>query len=151
MEWLCALDRESGTLLIEHAQLIGWTPFEIESLENLGSFQAVCLRSGSSNNFPDVFHLWTAQRHGMCALVALENGLPDLVARIRNEKKREIGITTEALRPLDLLRRLGIYEPDPVPIECIASTICVVPEFTWAPNAHSSIERFRIEWPKPQR
>jgi hypothetical protein len=53
----------------------------------------------------------------MHVLLTLETKLPNLVARIRNENKREIDINTEVLRPVELLRKLGISEPDPVPIK----------------------------------
>jgi hypothetical protein len=64
-----------------------------------------------------VFHLWTTGRHGLDALLTLDKKLPRLVDRVRNEKKKEIDIRTEVLQPLDLLHRLGISEPDPVPID----------------------------------
>jgi hypothetical protein len=96
---------------------MGLSPFEVESLGNLYWFQLVCKRSSSSENYPDVFHLWTAERHSMHALLTLEKKLPSLVARVRSEKRSEIEISTEVLRPLDLLQRLGVSEPDPVPIE----------------------------------
>jgi hypothetical protein len=104
-EWLCTLDKRCVDVIIEHANPIGLNQFEVESLRNLDWFQLVCKRSGSSENYPDVFHLWTAERHGLDALLTLDN-----------EKKREIHIRTEVLQPLDLLNRLGISEPDPVPI-----------------------------------
>jgi len=63
-----------------------------------------------------VFHSWTAERHGLDALLTLDRKLPRLVGRVKNEKKREIDIRTEVLQPLDLLRRLGISDPDTLPI-----------------------------------
>jgi hypothetical protein len=65
LEWLCTLDQACVTALIEHAALIGLTPFEIESLGKLSWLQSLCQRSGSAENYPDVFHLWTAERHGL--------------------------------------------------------------------------------------
>jgi len=52
----------------------------------------------------------------MHSLRTLEKQLPSLVGRVRSEKRSEIEISRK-LRPLDLLQRLGIAEPDPVPIE----------------------------------
>lgn len=115
-EWLCTLDRGCVDVIIEHASLIGLNQFEVESLRNLDWFQLICARSGSSENYPDVFHLWTAERHGLDALLSLDKKLPRLVDRVKNEKKREIDIRTEVLQPLDLLHRFGISKPDPVPI-----------------------------------
>jgi hypothetical protein len=47
----------------------------------------------------------------------LEKRLPNLVSRVTNETIQKIKIQTEVLRPLDLLRKLGIDNPDPVPME----------------------------------
>jgi hypothetical protein len=116
LEWLCILDKECVDVLIQHTNVIGLSAFEVDSLRNLEWFQLLCKRSGSSENYPDVFHLWTAQRHGLDALLTLDKKLPRLVDRVKNEKKREIDIRTEVLRPLDLLHRLGVSVPDPVPI-----------------------------------
>jgi hypothetical protein len=116
LEWLCTLDKRYVDVLIDHTTVIGLSQFEVDSLRNLAWFQVVCNRSGSSENYPDVFHLWTAERHRLDALLTLDKKLPRLVDRIRNEKNKEIDISTEVLRPLDLLQTLGISEPDPVPI-----------------------------------
>ncbi len=117
-QWLCTLRKEQVAELIRHAAMIGLTAFEIESLRNIEWFQFLCERSGSSENCPDVFHLWTAERNGLDALLTLEmKGLPNLVSRVRNEKKTTIKIKTEVLRPLELLQKLGISEPDPVPLD----------------------------------
>jgi len=115
-EWLCTLDKGCVDVIIENASLIGLNQFEVESLRNLDWFQLLCNRSGSSENYPDVFHLWTAERHCLDALLTLDRKLPRLVDRVRNEKKQEIAISIEVLRPLDLLQRLGISESDAVPI-----------------------------------
>jgi len=113
-EWLCSLSEESVALLILHAEQIRLTAFEIESLENIDWFQFLCERSGSSENYPDVFHLWTAERNGFDALLTLEARFPNLVSRVRNERGKNIEIRAQVLRPLDLLTRFGINEPDPV-------------------------------------
>jgi hypothetical protein len=116
LEWLYALDEECVSAIIGQAHLIGLSPFEIESLKGLAWFQLLCKRSGSSENYPDVFHLWTAERHHLDAFLTLEKILPNLVDRVRHERSSKIEISTEVLRPLDLLQRLGIPDPDPVPI-----------------------------------
>jgi hypothetical protein len=117
LEWLCTLDQACVNALIEHAAPIGLSPFEIESLGTLGWFQLLCRRSGSAENYPDVFHLWTAERHGFHALLTLEKKLPRLTARVQAEKASQIQINTAVLRPLELLAAMGISEPDPVPID----------------------------------
>lgn len=115
-EWLCSLGDEEVKRIIEHAGLIGLPAFEVESLKDIEWFQFVCERSGSPENYPDVFHLWTAERNGLDAVLTLEKRLPNLVSRIANERNKKIKIQTEVLRPLDLLRKLGINEIDPVPM-----------------------------------
>lgn len=115
-EWLCNLRKEDVNSIIKHAAAIGLLPFEVESLENIGWFQFVCRRSGSPENYPDVFHLWTAERNGLDAVLTLEKRLPNLISRINNERIKKIKIQTEVLRPLELLRKLGINQLDPVPM-----------------------------------
>jgi hypothetical protein len=117
LKWLCDLNRDRVNVIIEHAAPIGLTDFEVESLKTIERFQFLCRRSGSPENYPDVFHLWTAERNGLHAVLTLDKGLPNLVSRVRNEKVRRIEIKTEALRPLDLLQKLEIDKPDPVPME----------------------------------
>jgi hypothetical protein len=116
-DWLCTLDKASVGALIKHSTLIGLSDFEINSLRNIEWFQLVCNRSGTSENYPDVFHLWTAERHHLDAFLTLEKKLPRLVDRVRNEKTVKIAVSTDVLRPLDLLQRLGVCAPDPVPID----------------------------------
>ena len=116
-EWFCSLNGEFVDLLIQHAVEIGLTDFEVESLRNIGWFQFLCQRSGSPENYPDVFHLWAAERNGFDAFLTLEKRLPNLVCRVKSEKDQKFEIQTEVLRPLDLLHKLGIEKPDPVPIE----------------------------------
>jgi hypothetical protein len=116
-KWLCTLRKEHVDALISQAALIGLTAFEIESLKNVDWFQFLCERSESSENYPDVFHLWTAERNGFDALLTLDGKLQNLVSRVRNEKVRKVEIKTKVVRPLDLLPKLGIDKPDPVPMD----------------------------------
>lgn len=116
-KWLITLGKEHVDVLIQHATEIGLTEFEVENLKNIDWFQFVCQRSGSPENYPDVFHLWTAERNGFDGFLTLEKSLPNLISRINNEKTREITTNIEVLRPLDLINKLGIGNPDPVPME----------------------------------
>jgi hypothetical protein len=117
LEWLCTLDQASVSAVIEHAAIIGLSPFEIESLGNISWFQFLCKRSGSAENYPDVFHFWTAERHGFDAMLTLEKKLPRLVARVQAEKAIQIEINAAVLRPLDLLTAFGISEADPLTLD----------------------------------
>jgi len=116
-EWLCTLKGPEVDLLVSHAALLRLTPFEIDSLRDIDRFQFLCSRSGSRENYPDVFHLWTAERNGLDALLTLDCGLPALASRVKNEKGKTVKMKTEVLQPIDLLRRLGINKPDPVPMD----------------------------------
>ena len=116
-EWLCSLRQEHIDTLLQLVAQIGLTGFEVESLRNIEWFQFLCERSGSLENYPDVFHLWTAERNSLDAVLTLDKGFSSFVSRVRKEKVKRIEIRTEVLRPLDLLLKLGIEEPDPVPMD----------------------------------
>ena len=113
-QWLRTLTRADIEALIP---LIDLTVFEIENLRNIEWFKSLCQRSQSPENYPDVFHLWTAERNGLDAFLTLDATFQNLVCGVRNEKVRKIEIRAEVLRPLDLLQKLGIDKPDPVPME----------------------------------
>lgn len=117
LEWLCALDNKKIDSILSHAPLLGLTSFEVDSFKDIEYFQFFCERSGSRENYADVFHLWTAKRNGLDAFLTLETVLPNLVSRVKNEKVKGIEIGVEVLRPLDLLKKLGIEKPDPVPMD----------------------------------
>jgi hypothetical protein len=117
LKWLCTLRKEQMGVLISLAPQIGLTGFEIESVKNIDWFKFLCQRSGSPENYPDVFHLWTAERNGLDALLTLDGRLQNLVSSVRNEKVRRFEIKTDVLRPLELLQKLGINDPDPVPMD----------------------------------
>jgi hypothetical protein len=114
---LCALNREKVEAVIAScASIMHLTEFEIDSLRSISWFQFLCTRSGIET-YPDIFHLWTAERNGLDVFLTLDNDLPDLISRVNNEKKSRVAIKTEVLRPHELLRKLGIDRPDPVPME----------------------------------
>jgi hypothetical protein len=117
LKWLYGLDKELVDALVDHASVIGLNQFEIDSLRDLEWFQLVCKRSRSPENYPDVFHLWTAERNRLDTFLTLEKKLPNLVDQVRNEKRCGISVSTQVLRPLALLEKLGVAGPDPVPIE----------------------------------
>ena len=116
-EWLCSLRQKHIDTLMQCVAQIGLTEFEVESLRNIGWFRFLCERSRSPENYPDVFHLWTAERNNLDAVLTLDKGFQNLVSRVRKEKVKRIEIRTEVLRPLDLLQKLGIEKPDPVPMD----------------------------------
>jgi hypothetical protein len=117
LKWLCSLRKEGISALIEHAAQIGLDEFEAESLRNIDWFQFLCRRWGSSKNYPDVFHLWTSERNGLDAVLTLDEKFTNFVSGVRKGKTKNIEVKTEVLRPLDLLRELGIDKPDPVSMD----------------------------------
>jgi hypothetical protein len=117
LEWLVSLTPSQVNCISSNGRTIGLPQFEIDSFTDIGWFKRLCNRSGSRENYPDVFHLWTAKRNELDTLLTLENTLPKLVDRIKSEKSGRIRIGVDVFRPLDLLKKLGIDKPDPVPLE----------------------------------
>jgi hypothetical protein len=115
--WLRDLNTEQVGVLLSHRRLLGLTDFDIASFEDLRWFQFLCQRSGSSENYLDVFHLWTAQRNKLDAFLTLEETFQNIISNVKREKRKQIDIRAEVLRPLDLLGKVGIKEIDPVPME----------------------------------
>jgi hypothetical protein len=115
--WLNELSEMHVQILVKHAQQIGLSVMEVESLNDLRWFQFLCNRWNSPENYPDIFHLWTAERNHCDVLLTLDKGIQKLVARVAAEKTKTIEIRTEVLRPLDLLRKLSVAAIDPVPME----------------------------------
>jgi hypothetical protein len=117
MEWLCTLDERHVSAIVECRTILGLTEFEMDSLRNLRCFQKLCTISQSPENYPDMFHLWTAQRNRMDVFLTLESTLPQIFNHIEHARVVEIEHQTKVLRPLEFLRLLGVTQPDPVPIE----------------------------------
>jgi len=115
-EWLCSLRKTQIGTLLSYADKLGLTDFEIESFKHIDWFQFLCRRAGLENS-PDIFHLWTAERNGLDGFLTLDKRLANLVRQVRKEKAKTIEIKTMVFEPLDLLIKLGIRTPDPVPIE----------------------------------
>jgi hypothetical protein len=87
LKFLCRLDQKNVDTLISNAENFRLSEFEVESLRNIRWFQFMCDRCGSTENYSDVLHLWAAERYGLWAFLTLDSGLPELVRRVRNEKK----------------------------------------------------------------
>jgi hypothetical protein len=123
-EWLFSLSSHqverminANARIIRRAPRWALTDFEINSLRNIEWFKFLCSRSGTTDNYPDVFHVWTAERNGLDVFLTLDAKLTRFIANIRREKKKTITFNTEVLLPLELLHRLGITNPDPVPLD----------------------------------
>lgn len=116
LSWLHGLKPRAVEMLILHATEIGLTSFEVESLQRINWFQIMCGRSGSAENYVDVFHLWTAERNGLCFLT-LDNKIKRLVERVAAEKSCPVSNLPDVFLPTDLLRAMGVTSPDPVPFQ----------------------------------
>ncbi|HEX4583164.1 MAG TPA: hypothetical protein VH139_13980 [Acidobacteriaceae bacterium] len=117
MEWLCSLDTKALSVLINQRALLGLTQFDVESLLHLTCFRKLCVVGNSAKNYPDMFHVWTAQRNSMDVFLTLDDTLCNIARQFAITKEWRDGYPTKILRPSELLHLMGIEHPDPVPIE----------------------------------
>jgi hypothetical protein len=117
VEWLLTLTDEHVLQLTSFRERLKISEFEIESLQNLQWFRAMCRIAQSSENYPDVLHLWAAQRNGMDVFLTLESRLPNIAAHFPTDQSCAPSYPTQVLRPRELLKLLRISACDPIPIE----------------------------------
>lgn len=117
MQWLLSLDRSAVQSILNHGQIIGLTEFELESFRRLDWFKFICSRFGFPENYPDAFHLWTAERNGIDVLLTLDTKLPKLVRQISQSHNHIHKVKTSALMPIEFLQSLNISALDDVPIK----------------------------------
>jgi hypothetical protein len=113
-DWLTSLTEEGIKNLLKDADIIGLTQFEIESCRDIKLFQSICAEAGSKENYPDAFHLWTAERNRLDFLLTVDGPLIDMSSRIRSKEK---SFHVEAILPLELMKRLGIKKMDTIPLK----------------------------------
>lgn len=113
LKWLQNLNDSSVELLIDSAQTLRLTRFEVESLRNIKWFQSLCKIVQSPENYPDVFHAWTAERNQLDVFLTLEKKLPNTMSYLG----KNFQIRTQVLRPTNFLNQLGISKTDDVPVE----------------------------------
>lgn len=116
-EWLLRLDDQNVKSILLHAKAIALTEFEIESFRQLDRFKFICSRLRSSENYPDAFHLWTAERNDINVFLTMENTLPNAAAQMAKSKNPEQQLRVSVLRPTALLQLLGISEMDKIPLQ----------------------------------
>lgn len=117
MQMLCGLKEGFLSQIMPFKDILGLTDFEIESLKNLRCFQQLCKISNSVENYPDMFHLWTAQRNRMDVFLTLDKRLANIAQSVRKSRGTSIEFPTLVLMPSELLKRLGINKPDQIPIK----------------------------------
>jgi hypothetical protein len=116
-QWLSNLSGDEIAALVGHATQLCLDEFEVFSLQDLPWFQALARALVSSENLPDCFHIWTARRNRMDALLTLEKKLPRTVDQLKRRRQAPIDPGVAVLRPTELLHRLGVTELDAVPVE----------------------------------
>lgn len=117
IKFLCALDEPQIAQLISLSKTLEFTSFETDSLLKLPELRALCQIGCSQENYPDMFHLWTAQRNQMDVFLTLERQLPEFISKAPRALLDQCPLSIQVLRPVAFLDLLGISEPDPVPIE----------------------------------
>ena len=117
LEWLASMTSSQVNLIIEKAGLFGLDDFEAESLEDLSWFQNLYRAIGGEGNLPDCFHICTARRNKLDALLTLEAKLPRTWEHLKKRRNLRIDVNVEVFRPRQLLSALGLNELDPVPVE----------------------------------
>jgi hypothetical protein len=117
LSWLASLSDAHTNALMGIAAKLRLTEFEVDSLRDLGWFQALAKELGSQENLPDCFHIWTARRNNIPVFLTLEKTLPRRIEQIQNRRQQALEIDVAVLRPSALMLRLGITELDTVPLE----------------------------------
>lgn len=87
LEWLLTLESKHTDSFIKHQAELKLTDFEIESLRALDWLKILAMKLRSSENFPDVFHIWTAQRNNMDVFLTLDKRLTNSIASVVNNVK----------------------------------------------------------------
>lgn len=115
-QWLSNLSSDEIATLASHSKQIGLDKFEVLSLHDLPWFQTLAHAFASPENLPDCFHIWTARRNGMDALLTLEKKLPRTVEQFKRRKQNAIDTGIAIVRPTELLGQLKL-SVDAVPVE----------------------------------
>ncbi len=102
--------------ILSNAELLHLSEFEIESFESLDWFQKLCSKFGGEENYPDAFHLWTAERNNLDYFLTLENKMANMFQDIGKGKKA-LSMNVRVVKPIELLAEMGVRELDAVPIE----------------------------------
>lgn len=116
-EWLLCLDDNDVQSILIHGSEIGLTEFEVESVRQLDRFKFICSGLRSPENYPDAFHLWTAERNNIACFLTLEKTLRNIADQMAKSRNPEHRLRVSVLRPIALLQLLGISDLDDVPIK----------------------------------
>ena len=116
-EWLLSLNDGDVQSILIHGSEIGLTEFEVESFRQLDRFKFISSGLRSPENYPDAFHLWTAERNNIACFLTLEKTLRNIADQMAQSKNPEHRLRVSVLRPIALLQLLGVSDLDEVPIK----------------------------------
>jgi len=116
-EWLCELSMQHVAGIVQCRTSLKLSQFDVDSLLDLQRFQLLCQASGSRENYPDMFHVWTAEHNRLDCFLSLDYRLANIVSAVGRQKKNYVDIQARVLSPLGLLAELQIKTPDRVPME----------------------------------
>ncbi len=85
--------------------------FDQANFENLGRFREICRNLNSDDQIRDAFHLWTAEVNGLNYFLTADKRFINAVT-----VTAKLELSTPPISASSLLERLGIKEPDPLPI-----------------------------------
>lgn len=88
-------------------QILGWPDFLVANLRNIKRFKALC-KGLSENQYPDAFHLWTAELNGADCFLTIDKKFIQVMT-----KTNQTELPCLPLSPSQLLDQLGIDERDP--------------------------------------
>jgi hypothetical protein len=117
-EWLANLSTTEIQLIVDHAQILKLSDFETDSLHDIPWFQNIYKAMGSTDkHLPDCFHVWTARRNTMDALLTIEKKLPRTISQLESRRNAKLDLNVKVVRPTDLLAMLGVSSVDSIPID----------------------------------
>ncbi len=115
MNWLCTTTDGVIQTSLKEWNSEGLNDYEKESIQQLDWFRGLCQRVRSSRNFPDAFHLWTAERAGQDYFLTLDGRFVRMIESIRNEKKT-FPLKTKVMTIRAFLKEQGVAEKIAIPI-----------------------------------
>jgi hypothetical protein len=85
--------------------------FELNNLRHVGRFRDIC-QGLSKKQFPDAFHLWTAEVSGLDYFLSTDKKFIQAITKLD-----KTDLPCKPISPEDLLSELGVTERDPFPYE----------------------------------
>lgn len=115
--WLAESELSEIDIAINQDRQWELSDFEIDSFKNISWFQGLCKDLRSPKNYPDAYHLWTAERNKLDVFLTLEKKLPKMIAQAKQKKRSPLNMNAHVMRPSDFLQALDIVKYEEVPME----------------------------------